>query len=431
MSEIKNYGFIAPVITPDNYVLGGYSKIKGQIINPSGNWIPYLPVVEPQSKRGIETQACASYGTLNALETLFKFIFGLIVNYSDRALAKASETDPERGNDPNKVAETVRKLFGCVVEATWPFKDGMTLQEYYAELSGYIIEEGRKWIGEWSFGHEWVFQGGTLKYKQEQLLEALKRSPVGVSVLAWQMGDKGMYVKPVGAPDTHWCLLVNAVQGEYWEVFDSYDTFIKKLEWDYDFGFAKVYYISKAVAKLSIMAQIMAQIVAAIAKIVPILSLLISKKKEELAPLPIDADPPPPVKVEPLPARTESKIEAWAKAIQKEEGWFSGSRSFRNNNPGNMKASNLVRSFGSEFFVGGYLQADKDGFAVFDTYTSGFKALCEFLTFAAKDELKDYHNDRTLLLFTKKYALPPNDNYAKGVANALKVDVHVDIGTLI
>ena len=85
----------------------------------------------------------------------------------------------------------------------------------------------------------------SLKEKQEKLKMALKRSPVGVAVYAWKLGENGLYIKPEGVQDTHWTLLVNFKEGEYWEIFDSYSPFRKKLAWDYNFGYAKVYYLKK------------------------------------------------------------------------------------------------------------------------------------------------------------------------------------------
>ena len=55
------------------------------------------------------------------------------------------------------------------------------------------------------------------------------------------------------------------------------------------------------------------------------------------------------------------------KAIQDREGWYPGSRSYRNKNPGNLKEG--VGSFGD----------DSDGFARFEGYFHGLYALCRDL----------------------------------------------------
>ena len=51
---MKNYGLIIPEIITEgekaHYILGS-SKIKGKIINPSGDWGEFLPMKEPQIGR--------------------------------------------------------------------------------------------------------------------------------------------------------------------------------------------------------------------------------------------------------------------------------------------------------------------------------------------------------------------------------------------
>ena len=119
-----------------------------------------------------------------------------------------------------------------------------------------------------------------------------------------------------------------------------------------------------------------------------------------------------------------NKIIEWAEGIKIEEGWGSNSRSMRNLNPGNLKFSELTKELGA-------IRFDADNFAIFPTYAIGFSALCEFLVLACEDKLKAYHNARTLRLFTRIYALPPNDNYCLGVAKKLGVSPDILIKELL
>ena len=172
---------------------------------------------------------------------------------------------------------------------------------------------------------------------------------------------------------------------------------------------------------------ILGKILEAIKKILSLQWLFLEEKKTEPIPEPI-----PEPKPEPIPEPKVSKLISWAKAIEIEEGSKPPKitdRNKRNNNPGNMRASDLVQSLGSNF--AGYVNQDKDGFAIFSSYESGFKALCQFLTLAAEDKLWPYHNFRTLYLFTKRYAEPPNDNYANNVAKKLSVSVNINLKDLI
>jgi hypothetical protein len=161
-------------------------------------------------------------------------------------------------------------------------------------------------------------------------------------------------------------------------------------------------------------------IVSLLTQLVNLFRQLVEKK---VAPIitPIDITPPPAVK--PADIKT-SMLDSWCLAIRKQEGYFPGSKSWVNHNIGNLKFTPLTQSFGA---VG----KDESNFAVFPDYDTGYHALKQFLTLACNDQLKDYHDARTLLLFTRKYALPPNDNYAKSVAEYLGVKVDCDIKTLL
>lgn len=144
------------------------------------------------------------------------------------------------------------------------------------------------------------------------------------------------------------------------------------------------------------------------------------------------SEPKSETKPEPMPeVKPEPKVSLWAKAIQDEEGYFlpgldyqKGSRSWRNKNPGNLKNTELTYGFGA-------IGVDSDNFCIYPSYEVGFKALCSFLTLAAEDKLKPYHDTRDLKSFTKKYAEPPNDNYVNNIAAKLKVAPSIQIKFLI
>src|SRR5206468_10792525 len=60
-----------------------------------------------------------------------------------------------------------------------------------------------------------------------------------------------------------------------------------------------------------------------------------------------------------------SYLSAWADAIQEFEGWHPGSRSYRNNNPGNLKGGGQAGAVGQ----------DDEGHTIFSSYAAGRKAL--------------------------------------------------------
>ena len=115
----------------------------------------------------------------------------------------------------------------------------------------------------------------------------------------------------------------------------------------------------------------------------------------------------------------------WASTIQEFEGWKPGSRSFRNNNPGN------IRYIGQPSATG----KDDKGFCIFKTYQDGFNCLCEILMNACTGKSKVYYPAMTLLQFFEKYAPSSDnnspDNYAKFVAKRIGVEVNIKIKDLI
>src|SRR3990167_10083955 len=116
--KMNRYGLKLDVFKPDDYVFGA-SPVPYEEINPSGDWSDYLPTRERQNLHNIETYACVTFTTLNAIEILIRKQYGLERNYSDRFLAMVSGTK-EGGNTPNTVAEFLRKV-GVVGEEVWPF----------------------------------------------------------------------------------------------------------------------------------------------------------------------------------------------------------------------------------------------------------------------------------------------------------------------
>lgn len=228
--KVKNYGFIPPIIVPEDFWLG--SKKLGSVdLNPTGDWRPYLPIFEKQRDK-IETQACVSFGTTSALEMIHKLLWNIEPNYSDRFVAKISDTDPYGGNTPKKVSDSI-KNYGTVPEYKYPFVN--SLDEYYKEIPTSIKDIGKEWLKDYIMGYEWV--------DKDRLKEALKRSPVGVAVFAWATNNKGEYVK-LGSPN-HWCVLVAYDELDRPIVWDSYDVGLKILEKGYELEYAQIYKLSK------------------------------------------------------------------------------------------------------------------------------------------------------------------------------------------
>lgn len=230
--KLKNYGFKYQEPAIQDYRLGGLSKVSRQALQIDGQWTHLLPLGEKQTKNGVETYSCISFACANQVEILFNRKFGLNPNYSDRALAIASNTEIG-GNTPNEVYETARKILGFIPEELLPFSDDIqSFEDYHSPkpLNKKYYDEGRKWLNQYDLKHEWI------NTNPQSLMEALQYSPIAISVDAWRENN-GYYFKPKGSQDNHFTLLVGYKENDHWLIYDSYPEtegdFIKKLVWNY------------------------------------------------------------------------------------------------------------------------------------------------------------------------------------------------------
>lgn len=246
-NQIINHGFRIPKIDDTHYIFGGLSALPKVVLRSDCDWRFYLPKPEDQFNGQFETFGCTVFNTLNILEMLLKRLKDQEDNKSDRYLYITSETQPP-GNDPHLVAQQIHEG-GVVAESSLPFSKYIDTFAKFQSMEGReqpLMREASAWLKQYSFGHEWIFNTRIpLAEKQALLKECLQYSPVGVAVRAWLRREDGYYFKDIGDADTHWTCLVGFVEGEYWIVFDSYPDsvgdYIKLLEWNYDFGYAKRY----------------------------------------------------------------------------------------------------------------------------------------------------------------------------------------------
>lgn len=246
----QNHGFLRDEITEEDYIFGGFN-LPLKVLQPDGQWDLFLPKKELQTRNGFESMNCSCYGTLNALETLYKRLYGREINKSERYIGVMAETTPQ-GNSPQKVIETIRKQAGLIDESLLPFSNDIdTWDKYYYPnpMTNYYIRKGKKWLEQYKIKHEWVFSFYT-QNKIEKLKQALQFSPLGVSVCLWFLEEDGLYHKG-NISDDHWLMLYGYEEGKFWKVFDHYDNTFKKMSWDYDFEFAKRYSLEKIIKEKS------------------------------------------------------------------------------------------------------------------------------------------------------------------------------------
>jgi len=221
---MKNYGLHLSIQKKEDYILGG-EQVPLTILQPDGDWTPFLPSKEVQNVNNIEPYACVSFSILNAIEILIKRKYGIDRNYSDRFLAAISGTKDLYGNDPHSVCEFLRKI-GVVPEDIYPFS-AISHEEYYKPITSDLYIIAKDFLDEWDFKHYYV------DTTAESITSALQSSPLLVSMPAWYQNSKGLYYRPTGVPDNHATTLIYEHIGSFRRVFDSYEhPMLKDVSWE-------------------------------------------------------------------------------------------------------------------------------------------------------------------------------------------------------
>lgn len=136
-----------------------------------------------------------------------------------------------------------------------------------------------------------------------------------------------------------------------------------------------------------------------------------------------------------LNKKATSLIPVLAKAIQNHEGYYEGSRSFRNCSPANFKLSS---STVTQYMIKlGAIGVDAQNFVRFPDYQTGFNALCTFLQDAAGGRLSSYSGDMAIYTgnsqekgFLDVYA-PGVENDTLSYAKSIQKDIGVPYTTKI
>lgn len=118
----------------------------------------------------------------------------------------------------------------------------------------------------------------------------------------------------------------------------------------------------------------------------------------------------------PKPEEVKNHLILLCEAIKEYEGWFAGSRSFRNNNPGNCKFSSV--GYLPKY---GLVKRDEKNFAIFPSYEIGWEYLKNLIISKAQKK-----PDQSLVNFFKEYAPAEDDNdptrYASWVGRKMGVN---------
>lgn len=236
-----NYGLVEGIREATAY-LSGQNKLPWIPYREDGNWEDFLPKYENQTTRlGQETSGCTAHGSLNQLETFLNGVYSLEPNYSERFTYNLVPIIPSKGTDPQNTHECIRNR-GVIDESYLPMTDSIEDYTDTSDIAGSLLAQGLNWLRTHEYKHEWVYTEKPQNHL-ELLKEALKTSPIGVSVSAWN-NQNGVYVSS-GNVNNHYCLLYKIdAEGFPW-VFDSYDHSKKKLSKDHNIRRAKRIWVNR------------------------------------------------------------------------------------------------------------------------------------------------------------------------------------------
>lgn len=222
-------GFIAPTITPDDWWLGA---IEPKVIRHDGDWRKYHPKNEHQAPN-FESFGCTVFATHNQMEVYQKAVYGEEFNNSDR-YGYINAGIKLGGAPPTWAYEAIRKK-GVIDEPLLPMT--ASYEDYIQPnpMSKEYLKRGENWLSTHIFNHEWV--------EPANIKEALKFSPIAISVTAW-IEENGLYVDK-GRPNTHWTLCTYMYPDGRYHILDSYPPFEKILHPDHNIKYAKRIRIQK------------------------------------------------------------------------------------------------------------------------------------------------------------------------------------------
>lgn len=298
-NNYKNYGVDVDkiIILEEEYIVGG-EMVPEIIRQPDRNWIPFLPLGEPQVK-AFDTFNCTGFGSGELVEIMMKRDFGEDFNGSDRHLGIEAGTRPP-GNNPHLVLEAYRKK-GVCREETLPFDGVEDTDQYYSYKDGneaVCATEARSLIERMKLQHEWIVTpDASSEERIANIWRFLQSSPIGMTCTAWIKQD-GLYIDN-GLPNSHWCVIVGAVYGKYWIVRDSYPDgteFIKDLAWNHKFMYAKRIHVEKLLPPppaLPVPTVVPPRLFSLLTLIETLLKKLVGTPTKENSPVVIESKPEP------------------------------------------------------------------------------------------------------------------------------------------
>lgn len=169
---------------PEDWVAGSIGALSFEDRNPAGDWRPYL--VQKEYQKGKEdSMSCVSFSACSSIEIQEKFLTGQESNYSDRWIAKMSNTTKD-GNYLYIVGDTVRNL-GLVREDSYPAPYNFTFAQYHADIPepklSELKAEGQAWKSRWDVKCEFINTSiGPWVTVKEDLMKHLRHAPLQIVI---------------------------------------------------------------------------------------------------------------------------------------------------------------------------------------------------------------------------------------------------------
>lgn len=398
----------------------------------------WLPFGETQFDMLTDFFDCASRSPVNHYEGLFTYHFhhgmkpenqqwchdqGLVVirdgkeviEFSDRYIAILSGTT-KSGNSLKAPLETIRTK-GLIPKAWLPKQDDLTWEQYMDpnNITQTMLDFGKELLRRFTISYEQV--------QKAQFADALQLDMLGVAGYAWPIPHDGVYPAVPSGGFNHAFLLYDVPQWQAYDNYYDYDNeghqifgdFTKNLAPDYffwDWGYRAYIGAENVVSPIEDLPQ--EQQVSIFKWLSDVITWLFTNKQGPMPAYPSVIMPTP--APTPTPVVDKNKLlQAMCLAIKAHEGWYIGSVSYRNNNPGNCRYSSL-----------GYLpiyepvERDSKNFAVFKDYATGWLYLQNLILNKAKRNL-----NQNLYQFFAIYAPEADNNdpehYAEVVATKMGV----------
>lgn len=230
--------FIPKEVKEQHYKFGASKLPKKEIMKDGHGWKKFRPVAETQFKNDIDPQSCPAGATLNAYEHIGLALYknkGFQSDLSERHLAILMGMTGT-GGVPWDAFEKIH-AYGAIPEKYLPFdKSIKTLKQYFSPrpISYSLFKIGLHWLTVYKPGAEWVitpYMNLTTEQKNARMKEALQYSVLGVAGYSWALHADGKYYND--GPDIHFFNIDDYTEGDSWDVFDTYEPYGKKLDWNY------------------------------------------------------------------------------------------------------------------------------------------------------------------------------------------------------